>query len=159
MKPSSWLLFLLLAFLWGTAWTASKIALSYVSPSCFVLQRFILTAIVMFPFFLILRKRIPHDAKTLGKLLGLSLINAFWAIIANTALVGASSGIGAVLTYTQPLFVFCLAIPFLNEKLKIAKIAGTTLGFAGASLLFLSGIGSLTFVSSAYMIFVPFCGL
>ena len=156
MKPSNLLLFLLLAFLWGTGWSATKIALSYVPPLSFVLQRFIFSTITMFSVFLILRKRIPHDAKTLEKLLLLCSINAFGVTITNIGLVGESSGIGAVLTYTQPLFVFCLAIPFLNERLKINKFAGTTVGFAGVVLLFLGSIGSLTFASSMLMILGAF---
>jgi drug/metabolite transporter (DMT)-like permease len=106
----------------------------------------------MFPVLLILRKRIPRDAKTLGKLLLLCLINALGVTITNVGLVGENSGIGAVLTYTQPLFVFCLAVPFLNEKLKIAKLAGTTIGFAGVVFLFLGSIDSLTFASSTLTI-------
>jgi len=156
LKSSNLLLFLLLAFLWGTGWPATKIALSYVPPSSFMLQRFILSTIAMFPVFLILRKRIPRDTKTLEKLLLLCSINAFGVTATNTGLVGESSGIGAVLTYTQPLFVFCLAIPFLNEKLKMAKLAGTAVGFVGVVLLFLGNIGSLTLASSMLMIFGAF---
>ena len=156
MKPSNLLLLFLLAFLWGLGWSATKIALSYVPPSSFVLHRFIFSAIAMFPVFLILRKRIPHDNKTLGKLLLLCSINAFGVTVTNIGLVGESSGIGAVLTYTQPLFVFCLAIPFLNERLKIAKLAGTAIGFAGVVFLFLSSINSLTFAFSMLMILGSF---
>jgi len=156
LKPSNLILFLLLAFLWGTGWSATKIALSYVSPSSFLLQRFIFSTIFMFPVFFILQKRIPHDIKTLGKLLLLCSINAFGVTVTNIGLVGESSGIGAVLTYTQPLFVFCLAIPFLNERLKKTKFAGTTMGFVGVVLLFLSSIGSLTFASSLIMILGAF---
>jgi drug/metabolite transporter (DMT)-like permease len=156
LKPSNLLLLSLLAFLWGAGWSATKIALSYVSPSSFTLQRFIFSTIAMFPVFLILRKRIPHDAETLGKLLLLCIINAFGVTITNIGLVGESSGIGSVLTYTQPLFVFCLAIPFLNERLTIAKLAGTTIGFAGVVFLFLGSIDSLTFASSMLMILGAF---
>ncbi len=92
----------------------------------------------------------------MGKLLLLCSINAFGVTVTNIGLVGESSGIGAVLTYTQPLFVFCLAIPFLNERLKKTKFVGTTVGFAGVVLLFLGSIGSLTFASSVIMILGAF---
>jgi drug/metabolite transporter (DMT)-like permease len=85
---------------------------------------------------------------TLGKLLLLCIINALGVTITNVGLMGESSGIGAVLTYTQPLFVFCLAVPFLNEKLKIVKLAGTAIGFVGVVFLFMGSINSLTFASS-----------
>ncbi len=156
MKPSNLLLFLLLAFLWGTGWSATKIALSYVSPASFMLQRFVLSTIAMLPVFLALRKRIPRDAKTLKKLLVLCSVNTFGVMVTNTGLVGESSGIGAVLTYTQPLFVFCLAIPFLDEKLNIAKLVGAAVGFVGVVLLFLGSVSSLTLTSSIIMIFGAF---
>ena len=156
LRLSNLLLFLLLAFLWGTGWSATKIALSYASPSSFVLHRFVFSTITMFPAFLVLRKRVPRDAKTLEKLLLLCSINAFGIMVTNTGLVGESSGMGAVLTYTQPLFVFCLAVPFLDERLNVTKFAGAAAGFVGAVLLFLSSISSLTLASSALMIFGAF---
>jgi drug/metabolite transporter (DMT)-like permease len=156
LKPGNLLLLFLLAFLWGSGWSATKIALSYVPASSFVLLRFVFSTIAMFPVFLILRKRIPHDAKTLGKLLLLCVINAFGVTITNVGLVGESSGIGSVLTYTQPLFVFCLAVPFLNEKLKTAKLAGTTIGFMGVVFLFLGSVDSLTTGSSMLMVLGAF---
>jgi len=133
-----------------------KIALRYVVPSSFVLQRFVFSTVAMFPTLLMLRKRVPHDARTLEKLLLLCTINALGVTFTSIGLVQESSGIGAVLTYTQPLFVFCLAIPFLNERLKPVKLAGTLVGFAGVILLFLSSISSLTLGSSMIMILGAF---
>ena len=156
LKLSNLLLFLLLALLWGTGWSATKIALSFVSSASFMLQRFVLSTIAMFPFILSLQKRVPRDAKTLEKLLVLCSVNTFGVMVTNTGLVGESSGIGAVLTYTQPLFVFCLAIPFLNESLKISKLGGTAVGFVGVVLLFLGSVSSLTLTSSIIMIFGAF---
>lgn len=156
MKLSNLLVFVLLALLWGTGWSATKIALGYVSSATFLLQRFVLSTIVMFPFILALRKRVPRDAKTFGKVLVLCSINTFGVIATNIGLVGESSGMGAVLTYTQPLFVFCLAVPFLNEKLKVFKLGGTAVGFVGVVLLFFGSVSSLTLASSVIMIFGAF---
>ena len=147
---------MLLALLWGTGWSATKIALGYVSSVTFLLQRFVITTIVMFPFVLAMRKRVPRDAKTLGKIIVLCLINTLGVIATNAGLVGESSGMGSVLTYTQPLFVFCLAVPFLNEKLKVSKLVGTAVGFVGVVLLFLGNASPLTLASTVIMIFGAF---
>jgi drug/metabolite transporter (DMT)-like permease len=55
-----------------------------------------------------------------------------------------SSGIGAVLTYTQPLFVFCLAVPFLKEKITKTKLLAVAMGFMGVLILFIDKAGSFT---------------
>ena len=156
MKLTNLLLFMLLALLWGMGWPATKIALGYVSSVTFLLQRFVITTIVMFPFVLVMRKRVPRDTKTLGKVIVLCLINTFGVVTTNVGLAGESSGMGSVLTYTQPLFVFCLAVPFLNENLKVSKIGGTVVGFVGVILLFVGSASSLTLTSTVIMIFGAF---
>ncbi|KYH40430.1 MAG: hypothetical protein AYL32_011590 [Candidatus Bathyarchaeota archaeon B26-2] len=91
-----------------------------------------------------LREKVPRDRETLVKLLLLSLINAFGIISTNTGLVYEKSSIGAVLTYTQPLFVFCLAVLFLKEKSKLSRLLGILIGFSGVLILYLRGDLSIT---------------
>ncbi len=86
----------------------------------------------------------------------LSVINLAQLLVTNIGLLGESSGVGAVLTYTQPLFVFCLAIPFLKEKITSIKLAGAVMGFVGVIILFLGKISSLTLNSTLIMIFGGF---
>jgi len=71
----------------------------------------------------------------------------------HVGLVGETSGIGAVLTYTQPLFVSCLAVPFLKEKVSVTKLLGVSIGFIGVLILFSGREGSFTLNSSYLMIF------
>ncbi|MBS7656911.1 DMT family transporter [Candidatus Bathyarchaeota archaeon] len=156
MKSINLLLFLLLAILWGTGWSATKIALSYVPSPVFMLHRFIFSTITMSPVFLAIRKRVQGDTKTLKRLLLLCAINTFGVMVTNTGLEGESSGIGAVLTYTQPLFVSCLAVPFLGEKINFIKLIGTILGFIGVILLFLGKIHLITLISPLLLILGAF---
>lgn len=117
-----------------------KICLSYVPPMTFVLHRFLLSVAVLLPFFIFLRNRLPRDNETLVRMLVLCLI--FVSIIALQAL-GLSqenSGITAVLSYTQPLFIFCLAVPTLQEQVTIAKLLGVVVGFTGVVILSLDRI-------------------
>ncbi len=133
-----------------------KVGLSYVPPVCFVLHRFILSTIALSPAFVFMHRKIPRDGPSLLKLLVLCVINAFGIIATNIGLVEESSGIGAVLTYTQPFFVFCLAVPFLKESVTVVKVLGTAVGFLGVVILSLNSIGSFTLNSTFMMILGAF---
>jgi len=120
-----------------------KSGLEYVAPLDFVLHRFLFSALALSPFVIVLKGRIPKDKETLSRLLLLGLINALGIVLTNMGLVYEKSGIGAVLTYTQPLFVFCMAVPFLKEKAKGSRILGLPAGFLGVAALSLGKIGSI----------------
>jgi len=143
-------------FLWGSNWSMMKVGLRFVPPIVFVLHRFVVSAVVLVPFFLILRSRMPRDKSTLIKLIVLCLIFVSVIIAQAFGLSQESSGIGAVLTYTQPLFVFCLAVPFLKEKVTRTKVLGVTMGFVGVLVLFLDKAGSLTLSSALIMLLGAF---
>jgi len=112
-----------------------KNGLNYADPLNFVLHRFALSALVLSPLLIFLREKIPKDKKTLGKLLLLGVFNALNMASTNIGLVYEKAGIGAVLTYTQPLFVFCLAVPVLREEVRIRRLLGVFVGFSGVVVL------------------------
>ena len=142
MRLQNWLLFATVVVLWGSNWPVMKIGLGFVPPVTFVLHRFLVSAAVLLPAVVLFRKRVPRDRSTLLKLFGLCLI--FTAIIVTQALglFQESSGIASVLTYTQPLFVFCLAVPFLAERITSVKVLGVVVGFGGVVVLFLGRLGA-----------------
>jgi drug/metabolite transporter (DMT)-like permease len=152
LKLRNWLLFAFLVFLWGSNWSASKVGLGFTSPTTFVLHRFIAAAIAFSPVILVLRKKIPRDRDTLRKLLIYSLIYVSQIVLIQVGLLEESSGMSSVLTFTQPLFVFCLAIAFLREKVTAVKCLGVIVGFAGVAVLLLGKTGSLTLGSSLMLI-------
>jgi len=156
LKPRSWLLFLFLVILWGLNWPITKMGLSFVHPVTFLLQRFTISAVVLSPIPLLLRKRIPQDSDTLVKLTLFCLMCVLGITAMHVGLVEESSGIGAVLTYTQPLFVYCLAVPFLKERVTAIKVLGILAGFVGVVVLFLGKVGSFTFNSALIMLFAAF---
>jgi drug/metabolite transporter (DMT)-like permease len=133
-----------------------KIGLRFVPPALFVLHRFVISAVVLLPFFLILRSRIPRDRSTVAKLIILCLVFVSIIIAQAFGLSEESSGIGAVLTYTQPLFVFCLAVPFLKEEVTKTKLLGITIGFVGVLVLFIDKTGSFTLNSAFVMLLGAF---
>jgi drug/metabolite transporter (DMT)-like permease len=80
------------------------------------------------------------------------MVNTANFLAVSIALVVQSSGTGAVLNYTAPLFVFCLAIVFLKEETSVIKFLGVVIGFGGISLLFAHDISSLVFQSAVIMV-------
>ena len=108
------------------------------------------------PFSLMFRKKLPRDLGTLAKLTIYCLIYVSMNTAQIVGLVRESSGIGAVITYTQPLLVLCLASLFLNEKITANKILGVAVGFTGVVILFLNTAGSFTLGSSLIMFFAAF---
>lgn len=133
-----------------------KIALGFTSPSTLLLERFLISVVVLFPFFFMFRKKLPRDLGTLAKLTIYCLIYVSMNTAQIVGLVRESSGIGAVITYTQPLLVLCLASLFLNEKITANKILGVAVGFIGVVILFLNAAGSFTVGSSLIMFFAAF---
>lgn len=71
-------------------------------------------------------------------------------------MVGESSGISAVITYTQPLFVLGLAAPFLNERITTNKILGAAIGFTGVAILLFDQMSSFTLESSLVLLLTAF---
>ena len=144
MKLRNWLLFVLVVLFWGSNWSIMKMGLGFAPPIAFVLHRFVLSVAVLFPLFLVLRSRLPRDSQTVIRLVVLCLIFVSIIILQALGLVNESSGISAVLTYTQPLFVFCLAVPVLQEQVTTVKLLGVAVGFIGVVVLSLGRTASFT---------------
>ena len=117
---------------------------------------FILSALFLSPLLIFLRRKIPNDKETLVKLLFLGTINVFSMVSTNIGLVYEKSGISAILTYTQPLFVFCLAVPFLNKEARVTRLLGVTIGFSGVVVLSIRKLSS--FESFSFSIFLLIIG-
>ncbi len=148
MRPRSWLLFVTMVLLWASNWSVMKRGLSLAPPFTFVFHRFLLSLVALLVLLLFVRPPMPRDWGTLGKIVVVSLFNVGSFAATNIGLSSYSSGMGAVLTYTQPLIVFGLAAVFLNEETSKLRLAGTVLGFLGVSVLFLE-------TSSSFMLSLP----
>jgi len=152
-RSRNWLLLFIVVLLWSSNWVIMKSGLSYAEPLTFVFHRFLVSTLFLFPAIILLSKKMPRKREDLIKLLLLSVINALGILATNIGLVGEKSGLSAVITYTQPLFVFCMAVPILNEKASIEKILGIIIGFLGVvaisargNSLFSSMTGSILFL-------------
>ncbi|MEM2319181.1 MAG: DMT family transporter [Candidatus Bathyarchaeia archaeon] len=149
MKRQSWILFTILVFIWGFNWTFIKIGLSFASPLNFVAQRLLIASATLLPAIIWKRGNLPKDASTWFKLFLLSTINAVGMILTHIGTLYEVSGLSSILTYTQPLFVFCLAIPLLSETVTATKVFGVTVGFLGVATIYVGRLSYSPNVSSA----------
>ena len=144
----NWLLFSIVVLIWSSNWPVMKVGLSYVDPWSFIYHRFLLSTTALSLLLFILKRRIPVDKRELVRLFILGLITSIGITSTSLGLVYEKSGVSAILTYTQPLFVFCMAIPFLGEKMSIGRVLGVLIGFLGVMILSTRGdsfIDSLDF--------------
>lgn len=154
MKKRNWALFTIMVLIWGLNWTIMKIGLRFVDPLNLVMQRLTLSSIVLLPALIWKRRRLPKDYNTWLKMISLALINAAGMAFTNIGLFYETSGLSSILTYTQPLFVFCLAIPFLDEKINLTKVLGVILGFVGVTILYTGKLSSSINASNSILLLI-----
>ncbi|UCD96719.1 MAG: DMT family transporter [Candidatus Bathyarchaeota archaeon] len=152
MRFRNLLLFILMVSLWGANWSVMKVGLTFAPPLSFALHRFATAAVFLFPALLLLRRRIPRDSRTIGLLLVYCTIYVLQVLTIQIGLVDESSGISAVLTFTQPIFVFCLATLFLQENVTKVKVLGVISGFSGVVILTMPNVSSFTLGSALVLV-------
>jgi len=137
------LLFSVMVLLWGLNWSIMKIGLRISPPFAFTSHRLLLSSMFLLALGIVFKPRIQIDSKTVSRLFVYSLVSipSFASTIPGLHL--QSSGIGAVLTYTQPIMVSIMAVTFLNESFSVLRFVGTLLGFSGVADLFLEDTGSI----------------
>jgi len=150
----NWFLFLVVVLLWSLNWTVMKNGLQHTDPLNFVLHRLIFAIIALSPALIILRKRIPTNRWSYVLLFFSGIIWTLAELSINFGLTYETSGISAVITYTQPLFVFCMAIPFLKERANVSKLVGLVIGFAGVFVLSLSSMSTENLTNSLYFLLI-----
>lgn len=136
MRKTSWGLFALMVSVWGSNWAVMKIGLQFIDPLNFVAHRLLFASAALLPTLIWRREDLPRDGYTWLKLIVLSLINAVGMTATNAGLSYEPTGLSSLLTYTQPLFVFCLSIVFLNEEVNAIKVLGVVSGFLGVVILY-----------------------
>ncbi|MBC7092139.1 MAG: DMT family transporter [Nitrososphaeria archaeon] len=146
-------LFTIMVLIWGVNWSAMKIGLQIAPVFTFNFHRFIFSTI--FLLFLCLVKKVSwvKDLQTNVRMIIYCFTSIFGFTLTTFGLIYQSSGVGAVLTYTQPIWVFLLSLFLLNEKFSFTKLFGIFLGLLGVTLLFLKDVGSMASTSSILIVF------
>jgi len=128
--------------IWGANWVNMKIGLQYATPMNYLFQRLFFSTFMIAPFLLLLKNGIRKDSKVIVNVTILCVIYAVSIIFLMLGLESESSGISAIVTFTQPLFVFGLSAVFLKNEITRTKVAGVLVGFAGIGIIYLEKVGS-----------------
>lgn len=131
-----------------------KVGLRFVDPLNFVAQRFLIASIALLPVLVRKKRSLLMERRTWFKLIMLSLINAIGITSTNIGLLYETVGLSSLLTYTQPFFVLCLAITFLNERANVIRVAGVVSGFLGVAILYASKSAPQTFFLNSFFFLI-----
>ncbi len=145
-----WLVFILLAFVWGGSFVLIKKSLIHFSAIEVASLRIAISAIAFMPIFLFSKVKFPK-----GKVLLITLvvflgngIPAFMFSLAETRLGSAVTG---VLNSLTPIFALVTGVLFFGLKFKKHHLLGVILGCIGIAVLM---IGEHDWYVSSYVFFV-----
>jgi drug/metabolite transporter (DMT)-like permease len=134
----NWLIFLVLALIWGSSFILMKEGLRVLDPWQVASIRILSAGLVLLPFLGRALKSVPRQKLGVVILSGLlgTFFPAFLFCLAETRLDSALTGILNALT---PLLTLCVGALFFQARIGWRKWAGVLLGFAGMVLLMLAG--------------------
>ena len=131
-------LFLVLSFVWGTAFVAIKAGLDAFPPVLFAAIRYDVAAVLMVGYaaatsdYWLPRTRADWLTLLVEGTLLIALYNAFLFVGQD----GVTSGVAAILVATTPLFSTVFSRLFLpSERLTLTGVAGVLVGLAGVALV------------------------
>ncbi len=130
-------LFLLLAVIWSSSFTAIKIAVHEIPPVTLVAVRLIVAGILLYAVLRIKGLRLPPMGREWGALFLLGLTsNTIPFFLISWGEVGVDSGVAAILMAVMPLVTVGLAHFFTqSDKMTPVKLIGLTVGFSGIVIL------------------------
>lgn len=130
----AFVVFALLAVVWGYNWVVMKVALTYAPPFAFAAMRTGGAAVLLFAMLAALGK--PLRPPAAGRLLLLALLQTTgFVALTSWALSLGNAGKTAILAYTMPFWVLLLAAPILGEHITRGKALAGGLGLAGVILI------------------------
>jgi drug/metabolite transporter (DMT)-like permease len=135
--PQEWLVFLALAFAWGSSYLFIKIGVETLTPFTLVAGRLAIGAAVLAIVLRLSRERLPGERRIYLHLLVIALLG----IVIPFSLITwgeqtIDSGLAAILNGTVPLFAIVLAAMVLvDEPITLNRLGGLLIGFAGVVLI------------------------
>src|SRR5258708_9010940 len=133
----NWLMFGLLGMIWGSSFLLIKIGLQELNAFELVSGRIGVTALAFAITLVVMRKPLPHDAKTWAILAVVGVTNTvipFVLITSGEQMI--DSGLASVLNATTPLFSIVIAhLALADDRIHSGKILGLLAGFVGVIIL------------------------
>ncbi len=143
----NWLLFLLLSIIWGSSFILMKHSKEELSASQIAALRIFSAGIILIPFAIFHLKHVSRQKILIVIISGITgnLLPAF--LFAKAIAKNIDSSLASILNSLTPLFVVIIAITVFRDKIRVQKIMGVLIGFAGLTILFFSwkGISSENF--------------
>jgi len=156
-------LFLLLSFLWGTAFVAISAGLDYLPPVLFAAFRYDLAGAIMIAYAALWtdswwpESRADWGAVAVGSVLVIALYNAFLFVGQQSV----TSGVAAILIATNPILATAFSRLFLaDERLSPLGKVGLVVGFVGVGLVVApdpSNLSDADVVASGFVLLAAAC--
>ena len=148
-KAINWIIFLLLALIWGSSFILMKQGLKGLTAMQVASLRMVSAGIILLPLALKYFKKIPSDKLPqvfLSGILG-SLLPAYLFCLAEVELESSFAG---VLNSLTPIFVVIVGALFFKQKAEALKITGILVSLAGCILLFFTPNGHMGLLQLGY---------
>jgi drug/metabolite transporter (DMT)-like permease len=141
---STWLLFLIPSFIWGTTWLVIKLQLGVVEPEASVAYRFALAAALLLGWCALRRIPLRFDARTHG---AMALVGALQFglnyVLVYLAEVRLTSGLVAVVFALMAVWNLAGARLAFGTPAPAGMVAGAALGIGGVVLVFWPEVAAL----------------
>lgn len=144
----SWLLLILLSFIWGGSFFFMGIAVKELPALLIVFARVGIAALILIPIHLVTQGSLPRDRKTWVACGGMALLNnilPFTAIAWGVHYI--DSGLASVVNATTPMFAALFMAMFQLERLILRKAIALALGLVGVIILKGGNFGDLSLQS------------
>lgn len=142
-QTKAYLLTLLAVTFWGTAASAFKIALQYVTPYILLFYSALVSSIVLFGVLLLQGKGgqlLSIQPRQVGKAALLGLVNPFsYYIVLFKAYSLLPGQIAMSINYGWPLALTLLSVPILKQKLGRSQLLAIVVSFCGALVIATKG--------------------
>lgn len=130
----SWLVFVVLAIIWGSSFMLMKKSLVVFSNIQLATLRISIAGLVFLPVLYFNFKKLPITKIKYAALVG--VVGSFLpALCFSTAQQHLDSFVAGILNSLTPFFTVLCAVVFFKENIKINKIIGVAIGFCGALIM------------------------
>lgn len=151
-KLVNWILFSLLAIIWGSSFILMKVGMTRLTPYQVASIRMLCAGLILIPFARRALQEIPKNKMLLVIVSGFlgSFFPAYLFCIAETKIDSSLVGILNALT---PVFVILAGMAFFKMKAHSKKIIGVLIGFTGLCLL-MAASRNISFQNFSYSLLV-----
>jgi drug/metabolite transporter (DMT)-like permease len=146
----NWMVFAILAFVWGGSFILIKKGLLHFTPLQVGALRIAISAIAFIPIFLFSKVRFPKDKIGIVSLVVL-LGNGIPAVLFAVAETRIGSAVTGILNSLTPIFALIIGVWFFGTRFKRHYLTGFILGCIGIAIIM---IGERDWHISSYVLFV-----